>query len=99
MTEFKINRPSVRLISNDANTRHTYVVTASTWKQEYTRAHWVESADEAKQLAKNFIKVFDAAAKRIESSGRHAGIMRNLVTNGKFTEREKLMDEFANANV
>ena len=99
MTEFKINRPSVRLISNDANTRHTYVVTASTWKQEYTRAHWVESTDEAKQLAKNFLKVFDATAKRVEASGNRAGIMRNLVTNGKFTEREKLMDEFANANV
>ena len=99
MTEFKINRPSVRLISNDANTRHTYVVTASTWKQEYTRAHWVESTDEAKQLAKNFLKVFDATAKRVEASGNRAGIMRNLVTNGKFTEREKLMYEFSNANV
>ena len=99
MTEFKINRPSVRFISNDANTRHTYVVTAPTWKQEYTRAQWVESADEAKQLAKNFEKVFDAAAKRVEASGNRTSIMRNLVTNGKFTEREKLMDEFANVNL
>jgi hypothetical protein len=98
MAEFKINRPSVRITSNIAKTRHSYIVTASTWKQEYTRAEWVESTDEAKQLAKNFLKFFEASAKRVESSGNRASIMKNLVLNGKFTEKEKLMDEFANAD-
>jgi len=98
MAEFKINRPTATLIHNEAGTRHTYEITSSTMSNAYTRAAWVETSKEAKALSVNFLKLFDAAAKRVETSGIRKNIMDNLVKNGQFTQREKVIDEFADAS-
>ena len=95
MAEFKINRPTATLIHNEAGTRLTYEITSSTMSNLYTRTRWVESKAEAKALANGFLKRFDKAAKRIEESGVRKNIMDNLVKNGQFTQREKVIDEFA----
>ena len=95
MAEFKINRPTATLVHNEAGTRHTYEITSSTMSNLYTRTRWVETPKEAKALANGFLKRFDKAAKRIEESGVRKNIMDNLVKNGQFTQREKVIDEFA----
>ena len=95
MAEFKINRPKAKLVHNEAGTRHTYEITSSTMSMLYTRARWVESKAEAQALAKGFLTRFNKAAKRIEESGVRKNIMDNLVKNGQFTQREKVIDEFA----
>ena len=99
MATFKINRPIATIEHNEANTRHTYKVTADSWSLEYTRVNWQETVKAAEKLAANFLATFDADAKEIEASGKREDIMEPLVAHGLFTKRKKLKSRYAKAKI
>lgn len=88
-TRTPINRPTTFIIET-FNGNHTYVVTSDTWTMEYTR-RTSEPLDVAKSKAKEFLKVFDTLAKRIDDGlDRPYNIMAAMMDQGLFNRSRKL---------